>query len=92
MTKKFNYYKDLLSPDFYPKTIDGEICLYRKLDKYDIEISGLNDRRSKLDISIYVWDITKGLTLNAKCVFSKSMITSEKELIDTLNQIVNQYS
>lgn len=54
MTKNQKELLEILGPDYELKTIDNELCIYRKLNPaYDIEISGTARRNAK--INIYVW-------------------------------------
>lgn len=77
-----------LGPEYSIKTIDGESCLYRKINSsYDIEISGTT--RKNRPISVFVWDITKGEDFAASIVekhFDISDWASLKTLLDTIIQ------
>ena len=54
MTKNQRELLEILGPDYELKTIDNELCIYRKLNPgYDIEISGTAKRNAK--INVYVW-------------------------------------
>lgn len=54
MTKNQRELLEILGPDYELKTIDDELCIYRKLNPgYDIEISGTAKRNAK--INVYVW-------------------------------------
>ena len=61
-TKQFRHTLSQLGPEYTSKIIDGELCGYLKMnEKYDIEISGMNNNRIKRpNFNIYVWDCSPG--------------------------------
>jgi len=56
MGKKFNETLKYLGPNYSAKNIDYEDCIYRKIGKYEIEISGLNIPGPGYDVSLYLWE------------------------------------
>lgn len=55
---------DFLGNEYRMKVIDLEQCGYRDLgDGYDLEISGLSDKRKKLSCSVYLWKKDYGYTI-----------------------------
>lgn len=56
--KRINEVLEALGDSYALKVIDYEWCIHRDLGSgYDIEISGLDNRRKKLNIAVYVWRI-----------------------------------
>lgn len=82
---------ELLGKDYSAKQIDGEMCAYRKYnEQYDVEISGCN--RKNRPFYVYVWDISNGIGVGAKCVDKSGALNTEDELVDKLVQYENKYS
>lgn len=58
----FKYVLENLGENYSDKIIDGEHCIYRKINShYDIEVSGVNSSKRKKSYSIYVWEISPDL-------------------------------
>ena len=86
--KKINEVLDTLSSSYCLKVIDKEWCIYRDLNSgYDIEISGLNNRRQKLNIIVYVWRVKDDF----KTVEMVRGIRSVWQLRQVLNKIEWHY-
>ena len=47
------------------KWIDGEQCLYKKLNPtFDVEVSGINNRKTKnYSVNVFVWEITPDIKI-----------------------------
>lgn len=77
-----------LGSEYSIKEIDGELCVYRKINAcYDIELSGT--ARKNYPISVFVWDISKGEGVTAVIVekhFDISGWDSLKGLLDDLTK------
>lgn len=59
--KNVNKVLSMLSPGYDIRTIDGERCIYRNYGHYDIEVSGLDNRRREIRGYIFIWDKSNGL-------------------------------
>lgn len=88
-TKQFRHTLSQLGPEYTSKIIDGELCGYLKInEKYDIEISGMNNNRVKRpNFNIYVWDCSPGYRI----VEQDHNIKSVDLLRETLLQIRDKY-
>ena len=81
---------EYLGPLYTLKTIDGESCIYRKLNnRYDIEVCGTNYRRERL--RVYVWDISAGEGPTAQIVDRVTDIVSEQHLKQVLTDLAQKY-
>lgn len=59
--KKLKETLNYLGPFYSMKIIDLEKCGYRNLgDGFDLEISGLSDKKKKLNCSVYLWKMDRG--------------------------------
>lgn len=68
------------------QVIDLELCVYRDLGNYDIEVSCVNGmKRSK--INIYVWQKIDGL-----CIVERVMRVPIMEAVPILKEIEQRYS
>jgi hypothetical protein len=92
VTKKLKAVVAELGPEYSIKTIDAEWVGYRKInDRFDIEISGLNNRRKSFKCAVYVWDISNGVGVGARSVEHIPKITSLESLKQTLDSLVVKY-
>ncbi len=58
VSKKLKDMLIALGPDYEIKKIDGENCIYRKIDShYEIEIIGLNNPERTFSCSVYLRDL-----------------------------------
>ena len=90
-TKYQKELSEFLGPDYSMKIIDGEDCIYRKLNAhYDIEISG-TDRRGGL-MNLYLWDISSGEGKSARLVKNVFGIRGRGHLESVLRDIIAEYS
>jgi len=90
LTKNQKELLDFLGPEYTTKTIDLEICLYRKInDHYDIEISG--SARKSHPLSVFVWDISRGQGVAAEIVDRYFDISSREALKKLLDEITRKY-
>lgn len=81
---------DFLRSDYSIKEIDGESCVYRKINhSYDIEISGT--ARKNHPMSVYVWDISNGEYVTARIVEKHFDISEWEELKILLNDLTKKY-
>ncbi len=79
-----------LGGEYSLKTIDGEECIYRKINNsFDIEISGAH--RKRMSICVYVWDIKYGDGIAAHTVEQRIGIKSKEDLKTTLDALVQKY-
>lgn len=70
------------------KVIDCEWCVYRDLKNgYDIEVSGLNNRRKTMNATVYVWRTKE----YCRIVDTAKNITSIEQLKQTLEEIEEWY-
>ncbi len=91
MTRNQKELLKLLGSEYSMKDIDMENCIYRKInDNYDIEIS--NTYRKNKPMDVYVWDISKGMTSDARIVESICNIKTPNDLQALLNDLVTKYS
>ena len=91
MTRNQKELLKLLGSEYSMKEIDMENCIYRKInDNYDIEIS--NTYRKNKPIDVYVWDISKGMTSNARIVESVCNIKSNLQLKNVVDDLAQKYS
>lgn len=80
-----------LGEPYTVKRIDLEDCIYRRInDRFDIEVSGCNKKRSPF--YVYVWDISNGTGLGAKIVEQSGPIRDLPKLKSTLESYVTKYS
>lgn len=80
----------LLGSKYAIKAIDGEPCLYRKLnDHYDIEIS--NTQHLNNPINIYVWDISDEEQSRPRVIEKFYDIKGDENLQGLLAEIENKY-
>ena len=86
--------KELLSflgNQYTLKIIDGELCIYRKLnDRYDIEVSGTNRKTNKY--FVYVWDISSGSEMSSHIIDQVEDISGKEDLKQVLDKLVKKYS
>lgn len=81
---------DYLGPEYSMKEIDGELCLYRKINShYDIEISGTS--RSNHPVSVFVWDISSGEGVSAVIVEKHFDISDRSALKALLDELTRKY-
>lgn len=79
-----------LGSEYTTKDIDGEICIYRKInDHYDIELSGT--ARKNHPISVFVWDISKGEGNSAIIVEKHFDISGRDHLKLLLEDLTKKY-
>lgn len=70
------------------KVIDLENCIYRKLnDEYDIEVSGLDNRKKGFSCTVYLWSIKAGNRIES----TYSDISSFGQLLETLQSLEMLY-
>lgn len=83
MGKKLNDTLKSLSSDYSIEWVFNEKCIYRKVGNYEIEVSGLDNRKQEYDATIYVWDGNKQLK-------SIPDISSKEELAKHLETVVQE--
>ena len=92
MSKKLNDTLMYLNSDYSIKTIDTEPCIYRKIsDRYDIEVSGLDNSSKRFSADVYVWDISNGDGIGATTVENIHGIKSADELKAVLDSLFVKY-
>ena len=92
MSKKLNDTLMYLNSDYSIKTIDMESCIYRKIsDRYDIEVSGLDNSSKRFSADVYVWDISNGDGIGATTVENIHDIKSADELKSVLDSLFVKY-
>lgn len=92
MSKKLNDTLIYLNSDYSIKTIDIEPCIYRKIsDRYDIEVSGLDNSSKRFSADVYVWDISNGDGIGATTVENIHGIKSADELKAVLDSLFVKY-
>jgi len=71
------------------KWIDGEQCLYKKLNPtFDVEVSGINNRKTRnYSVNVFVWEITPDI----KIVDSYTELSSLDQVVSTLLEIEERY-
>lgn len=70
------------------RVIDGERVIYRKIgDAYEIEVSGLDNKRKSLKADIYVWALNPGPHIVEE-IFD---IRTESRLADTIAELLQKY-
>lgn len=90
ITKNQQALLEYLGPEYSTKTIDMELCIYRKINaRYDIEISGT--ARQNHPISVFVWDISHGDGVAAQIVERWFDIKNMSNLKQLLNNLVEKY-
>lgn len=47
-----------LGPNYTVRTIDNENVIYREINGYEFEVSGLDSNAAKIDASLYIWERT----------------------------------
>ena len=78
-----------LSPEYSVRTIDGERVIYHKINKfYDIEVSGLDNRKKSPNPVIYVWQLYPV----EKIVETVELTDSLIHLVDTLSELRLKYA
>ena len=74
------------------KELGGEHVIYRKLGRrFELEVSGLNNRRKEFKATIFVWDISSRKETDFKQVEKISAITSVEQLKHQLSEVANKY-
>ena len=92
MSNKLNDTLMYLYSDYSIKTIDMEPCIYRKIsDRYDIEVSGLDNSSKRFSADVYVWDISNGDGIGATTVENIHGIKSADELKAVLDTLFVKY-
>jgi len=87
--KKIKDICNQLGSDYSIQVIDLENCIYRKLnDKFDIEISGLDNRRKSFNCNVYLWSLKPGKSIEA----TYSDISSFEQLLELLQSLEMLYS
>lgn len=87
-SKKIVEITELLGPMYSIKFIEGENCIYRKLnDSYDIEVSGLDNRKKSFSCTIFLWSIRKGKYVEN----TYEDIKSYEQFLETLEAIEMLY-
>jgi hypothetical protein len=90
ITKNQKELLDFLGPQYSIKTIDGEPCIYRKINShYDIEISGTRAKSSPL--AVFIWDISHGTNFSAQIVEKVFDIPDKDTLLQVLNSFLEKY-
>ncbi|MCM2675606.1 hypothetical protein [Alkalicoccobacillus plakortidis] len=91
LSKNLQDVLDFLGPEFTTKTINNELCAYRKLNnKYDIHISGCNTKCSPFNV--YVWDISSGESENSTLVNKAEYLKTIKDLGLALDEFTAKYN
>lgn len=91
LSKNLKEVLNYLGSEYSAKTIDGEVCAYRKLnDRYDVEISGCNYKRKPF--YVYVWDISRGEGIAARLVKQYGPVRDLGQLKDTLDYLADVYN
>lgn len=87
-TRKIIEITKRLGCEFSIKWIDGENCIYRKMNSdFDIEISGLDNRKQSFSCTIFLWSISSGKTIEA----TYPNIKSFEQLCETLQSLEMLY-
>lgn len=60
-TKRILEIAQMLGPDYAVKNIDFENVIYRKINGYEFEVSGLDRNSKTFNATLYVWDVTLGI-------------------------------
>ena len=82
MDKKFNETLSYLGSEYSIRNIDFENVIYRKINDYEIEISGLHSKGT-YDATVYLWK-------NGKVIDSIQDIHSKEELAKHLETVVQE--
>lgn len=79
---------DFLGSDYSLLPIDGEPCIYRRLnDKFDIEVSGT--KRANQPLTIFLWDISQR---NPRIIETRNHVENDKQLLKTiLDELSSKY-
>ncbi len=87
--KNIDSYLKELGPGYSIQIIDMESVIYHKINEYyDIEISGLDNRKKNPTIVIYVWQIFPV----KRIIETVNNINSVSHLVDTLAELRLKYS
>ena len=90
MTKNQKELLEFLGPGYELKTIDDEVCIYRKINPcYDIEISGTSRRNAK--INVYVWQLHPVSGRPIEIVEKYFDIRERQSLKAVLAEIIEKY-
>lgn len=87
-TRRILEIAQMLGPDYTVKNIDFENVIYREINGYEFEVSGLDHNTKRINATLYVWDVTVGIFT----VETISGICSEGELKDVLTRAAEHYS
>lgn len=86
MSKKLNDTLEYLGSDYSIEWIMNEKCIYKKIGNYEIEISGLDNRKQEYDATIYIWNGDKLIKsipdISSKEILVKHLETVSQELQD----------
>ncbi len=87
-SKKIMDIRDQLGSEYSIKVIDLENCIYRKLNnKYDIEISGLDNRKHGFHCAVYLWSISPTMSIEA----TYEDVSSLEQLLEILKSLEMLY-
>ena len=90
MTKNQKELLEFLGPGYELKTIDDEVCIYKRLTPcYDIEISGTARRNAK--INVYVWKLYPNSEQPIEIAKKHFDIATGQELKAVLAEITEKY-
>lgn len=91
ISKNLKEVLNCLGTEYSAKTIDGEVCAYRKInERYDIEISGCNYKRKPF--YVYVWDIGRGEGIAARLVEQSGPIRGLEQLKNKVDYLTKAYA
>ncbi len=87
-TRKILGIAEQLGPDYSIKWIDGENCVYRKLNNdFDIEVSGLDNNKKSFSCTVFLWSLLPGKSIKATYTDIKSF----EQLCETLQSLEMLY-
>lgn len=75
-------------PEYSVRVIDGENVLYRAVNGYEFEVSGLDHNRERIKATVYIWE----RTISSFIVETIEDFHSLSRLADTLAEKAHEYS
>lgn len=84
-SKKLKETLEYLGSGYSIESMFNEDCIYRKAGSFDIEVSGLDNRKKEYDAVIYIWN-------DDKCIKSIQDIHSKEELAKHLETVLQEFS
>jgi len=87
-TKRILEIAKALGPEYCVREIDGENVVYRAINGYEFEVSGLDHNRERINAKLHIWDRVIGICR----IETVEPITSLGMLSSTLKVKAREYA